>query len=181
MTPTTGTLGQHEAPNIEPATAVAPPVAPRSRPTIERSPGPWDTAGVRTLIALLAFPGAALLIASELIDRLERIEGDAVMIVLNLIFALPIATLVVCTAALAGDSLLSFANRRTGRRPGARLITPFLTISGAISTAAIAIGHLGHPPAFAAYVGLGGSFLLLLAALTNHLRRREPPRLRQPR
>jgi hypothetical protein len=56
------------------------------------------------LVALLSCSGAGLLIASEITDRLERVEGDLGPTALNLAIATPLALLVVSTAALVGDS-----------------------------------------------------------------------------
>ena len=90
----------------------------------------WLRAHVCFLVALLSFGGAGLLIASEITDRLERVEGDLEPTALNLAIATPLALLVVSLAALLGDSLLARAERRSGRRPGARLLGPLLTVAG---------------------------------------------------
>lgn len=125
---------------------------------------------------MLAFGGCGLLIASEMTDRLERVEGNIGLGAVNVTFSLLIAAMIVSTAALVGDSMLAVASRRLGHRPGARLLTPLLTLAGAASASAIAIDHVRHTPALDSWIGLGGSVLLLLAALANrHLRRHETP------
>jgi hypothetical protein len=113
----------------------------------------------------VAASGAALLITSELADRLEVDLGlDVINLVLSTLFAL----LIVSTGALLGDSLLTAVERRSGRRPSPRLITTLLTLSGAPTAVWILIGHLSHPLALDGWLALSGSMLLVLAALANH-------------
>jgi peptidoglycan/LPS O-acetylase OafA/YrhL len=109
-----------------------------------------------------------LLLASELVERLERLEGDVGLGALNLIFATMIATIVVCAAALMGDSILAAAERRMGRRPGARLVTPLLAVCGGAAAIGILVPHLNHPLALDGGVGLAGSLLLVIAAVAHH-------------
>jgi CDP-diglyceride synthetase len=108
------------------------------------------------------------LLASELVERLERLEGDVGLGALNLIFATMIATIVVCAAALAGDTVLAAAERRMGRRPGARLVTPLLAVCGATAATGILVAHLRHPLALDGWVALAGSLLLAIAAVAHH-------------
>lgn len=122
----------------------------------------------RGRVGLLAFTGIGLLLASELVERLERLEGDVGPGALNLIAAMMIATIVVCTAALAGDSALAAAERRIGRRPGARLVTPLLAVCGGAAAIGILVAHLSHPLALDGWVGLAGSLLLVIAAVAYH-------------
>jgi hypothetical protein len=119
-------------------------------------------------VALLAFGGVGLLIASELTDRLERVDGGLGMNALNLTVASLLALIVVSTTALAGDTVLAYAERHLGRRPGARLLAPLLTAAGAAALSAIVIEHLRHGPALDGWIGIAGGALLLLAAITHH-------------
>jgi hypothetical protein len=91
----------------------------------------------RWRVGLLALIGLDLLLTSELTDRLERLEGNVGLGALNLIFATLIATVIVSTAALVGDSILAASERRTGRRPGAYLVTPLLAVSGGAAVTGI--------------------------------------------
>ena len=134
----------------------------------------WLRAHVCFLVALLSFGGAGLLIASEITDRLERVEGDLEPTALNLAIATPLALLVVSLAALLGDSLLARAERRSGRRPGARLLGPLLTVAGGAVGSAIIVYHVRHAVALDGWMGLSGSALLLLAALAHHRLPRTP-------
>lgn len=122
----------------------------------------------RIRVGLLAFTGIGLLIASELIELLERVEGEFGLVALNLVFAVPLAALVVCTAALAGDSVLALAERRIGRRPGARLVTPLLGACGGAAAIAILTAHLSRSLALDGWLGLAGSLLVMLAAVAHH-------------
>jgi hypothetical protein len=108
------------------------------------------------------------LLASELVERLERLEGAVGEGVLNPMVAVLIATLVVCAAALVGDSILAAAERRMGRRPGARLVTPLLAVCGGAAATGILVAHLRHPLALDGWVGLAGSLLLVIAAVAHH-------------
>jgi hypothetical protein len=117
---------------------------------------------------LLAFAGIGLLLASELVDRLERLEGDIGFGALNLILAVLLATLVVCAAAIVGDSVLAAAEQRIGRRPGARLVTPLLGVCAGAAAIGILVAHLRHPLALDGWVGLAGSLLLVIAAVAYH-------------
>jgi UPF0716 family protein affecting phage T7 exclusion len=117
---------------------------------------------------MLAFGGGGLLIASEVTDLLEQLEGNIGIGWVNLIVASLIATPIVCTAALVGDSLLAAAERRSGHRPGARILTPMLTAAAAAAAGGIIIDHLRHAVAVDSWIGLGGSLLLLLAAVAHH-------------
>jgi hypothetical protein len=139
----------------------------------------WLAARGGSLVGPVAFGGGALLIASEFTDRLETLEGGYTILAFNLILASLLATLIVCAAAIVGDSVLHRAELRLGRRPGAALLAPLLTIAGATSAAAIIIAHLGHALALDAWLGLAGSALLLLAAAIRHRitsARHAPPR-----
>jgi hypothetical protein len=117
--------------------------------------------------------GAGLLVASELADRLEVDLGlDVINVSLSVWFAL----LIVSTGALLGDSLLTAVERRSGQRTSPGLITSLLTLSGAAPAVWILISHLSHPLALDGWLALGGSVLLVLAALANH---QLPPRPRR--
>lgn len=117
---------------------------------------------------LLAFVGIGLLLTSELVDRLERLEGPYGLGALNLIFAAMIATIVVCTVALVGDSALAAAERRIGRRPRARFVSALLAVGGGAAATGILIVHMHHPLALDAWVGLAGGLLLAIAAIAHH-------------
>ena len=75
----------------------------------------WLRAHVCFLVALLSFGGAGLLIASEITDRLERVEGDLEPTALNL----AIATV---GRARCGNEKCGHADEREGyalgKRPG---------------------------------------------------------------
>lgn len=118
--------------------------------------------------ALLAFAGIGLLLVSELVDRLERLEGPYGLGALNLIFAVMIATIVVCTAALIGDSALAAAERRIGRRPRARFMRALLAVGGGAAATGILGAHLHHPLALDSWIGLAGGLLLATAAIAHH-------------
>lgn len=133
----------------------------------------WLHDHVCLLVASLSFGGAGLLIASEITDRLERAEGDLGPTALNLAIATPLALLLVSSAALLGDSLLARAERRSGRRPGARLVAPLLTVAGGAVGSAIIVDHARHAIAVDGWMGVGGSVLLLLAAFAQHRLPRE--------
>jgi hypothetical protein len=123
---------------------------------------------VRGRVGVLAFVGIGLLLASELVQCLERLEGDLGLGALNTIPALLIATLVVGVAALVGDTVLDAAERRLGRRPGARLVAPLLAVWGGAAATAILLVHLYHPLALDGWIGLAGSLLLVIAAVVRH-------------
>jgi hypothetical protein len=125
----------------------------------------------RDRIGVITSVGIALLLASELVDRLERLErleGPIGLSALNLLFAMLIATLIVCTAALVGDWALTVTKRRTGRTPGTRLVTPFLALAGAAAACGILVAHLHHRLALDGWVALLGSLLLEIAAFAHH-------------
>jgi hypothetical protein len=122
----------------------------------------------RGRVGLLAFVGIGLLVASGLLERLERLEDDSGIGWVNLFLAMLIATIVVCTAALVGDSVLTAAERRKGRRPGTRLMTPLLAVCGGAAASGILIDHLRHPLALDGWIALGGSLLLAIAAVAHH-------------
>jgi hypothetical protein len=124
-------------------------------------------AHTRLPVGVLAFAGLGLLLTGELTERLERLEHNLGIAWLNLTFATMIATILVCVTALVGDSALRAAERHTGHRPGARLITPLLALSGSAITIAILVAHLNHPPALDSWTGLAGSQLLLVAAAAH--------------
>jgi hypothetical protein len=138
------------------------------RTGVAGGPRGWSLDRARSLIALLALAGGGLLIAGEITDRLERVEGDAGLDAFNLIVASLLAMLIVCTGALIGDWVLARAEQRLGRRPGARLLAPLLTIAGSVSAGGIIIEHLRRAPALDAWIGITGSALLLLAAIAHH-------------
>lgn len=125
-------------------------------------------------VALLAFAGTELLLISELVDRLERLEGDLGIGWLNVTIAALIATGIVCTLALIGDSTLNAAARRVGHRPGARLLTPLLATAGGGALCGILAAHLSHPLALDSWIGLSGALLLLLGAAHRHAAKRAP-------
>lgn len=136
---------------------------------------PANTAGptedtARGGVAFLACLGVGLLITSELVERLEHLEGEVGLGVLNLIFAVPIAAMVVSVAALIGDSLLGAGERRSGRRPGPCLATGVLGVAGAVTAAGIIVAHLRHAVALDAWIGLSGGLLLVIAAIAHHVR-----------
>ena len=122
----------------------------------------------RDRIGVITSAGLALLLASELVDRLERVEGPVGLSALNLLFAMLIATLIVCTAALVGDWALTVTKRRTGRGPGGRLVTPLLALAGAVPACGILVAHLHHRLALDGWVALLGSLLLEAAAFAHH-------------
>jgi MFS family permease len=122
----------------------------------------------RDRIGLIASVGIALLLASELVDRLECLEGPIGLSALNFLFAMLAATLIVCTAALVGDWALTVTKRRTGRTPGARLVTPLLALAGATPACGILVAHLHHRLALDSCVALVGSLLLIVAAFAHH-------------
>lgn len=116
---------------------------------------------------LLAFVGIGLLLTSELVDRLERLEGPLGLGALNLIFAVIIATIVICTAALMGDTALAAAERRIGRRPRAPFVRSLLAVGGGAAGTGILVAHLHHPLALDSWVGLAGGLLLAIAAIAH--------------
>lgn len=122
----------------------------------------------RGWIGLTAFAGIGLLLASELIDRLDRLEGAFGLGALNLIFALPVATIIVCTAALVGDWALAMTARRKGHPARAHLVTPLLALGGAIPAGGVLLAHLHHRLALDGWVAFAGSLLVILAAFAHH-------------
>ncbi len=135
-----------------------------------------DRSDARGHGGLLAFVGIGLLLTSELVDRLERLEGPLGLGVLNLIFAVMIATIVVCAAALMGDSALAAAERRIGRRPRARFVSSLLAVGGGAAGTGILVAHLHHRVALDSWVGLVGGLLLAIAAIAHH----QPPDTARP-
>lgn len=119
-------------------------------------------------VGLLAAIGSGLLIASQLADRLDRIEGDPGLEALNLIFALPIALLIVATIALIGDSLLRASERRPRRRPEGRALGVVMIAAGAAAAGAIVAAHLSRPLAVDDWLGIAGGLLLILAGTAHH-------------
>jgi hypothetical protein len=105
---------------------------------------------------------------SELVDRLEGLEDNLGVGWLNLTLATLVATLVVCTLALIGDSALNTGARRIGHRPGARLLTPLLAAVGGTALCGILATHLTDPLALDGWIGLAGALLLLIAAVQRH-------------
>lgn len=122
----------------------------------------------RVHVGLLAFSGLGLLLTSETVDRLERLEDNAGIGWLNLTFAAPLATIAVCAAALIGDTALRAIERRIGRRPRTRLTTPLLATSAAATISGILLAHLTRPLALDGWTGLAGSLLLLIGAIAHH-------------
>jgi hypothetical protein len=114
-----------------------------------------------SLCVVFALFGAMLLGTSELTDRFESVFGLSSV---SLFFALPIATVVVCVAAISGDSILVVVERRVGRRMGRRLRLMSLAVPGLAATVVIGVHHVRHLPALDASLGLAGGLLLLLAA-----------------
>jgi hypothetical protein len=127
-----------------------------------------DPAQARSSVALLAFAGIELLLISELVERLERLEDNLGVGWLNLTLATLVATVIVCALALIGDSALNMGARRIGHRPGARLLTPLLAAAGGTAVCGILATHLTHPLALDGWVGLAGALLLLVAAVHRH-------------
>lgn len=127
-----------------------------------------DQERARGRVALLALTGLGLLLASELTDQLERLEGEVGLAALNLILGTMFATIVVCAAALVGDSLVAAAERRIGRRPGAPLVTPLLAVCGGATVTGILAAHMSHPIALDGWVGLLGGLVLVIAAVAHH-------------
>jgi hypothetical protein len=69
-------------------------------------------------VALVAGAGIGLFVTGETLGQFERLEGNYGLGLVNVILAVPIAAIVLTTAALVGDSLLESIARRTGHRPG---------------------------------------------------------------
>jgi hypothetical protein len=128
------------------------------------SPG-WSDDRASAPIGLVAALGVGLMVAGEIADRLEV---DLGLDLINLILASLFAALAVSVVVLLGDSLITAIARRSGRRPSQRLVTLLLTLAGAATAGWIVIGHLSHPLALDGWLGLGGSLLLLIAALAHH-------------
>jgi hypothetical protein len=125
-------------------------------------------ADARPTVALLAFAATELLLISELVDRLEHLEGNLGIGWLNLTFATMVATVIVCALALIGDSALNTAERRIGHRPGSRSLTPLLATAGGTALSGILAAHLSRPLALDSWIGLAGALLLLVAAVHRH-------------
>ena len=138
------------------------------------SPSP-GAAAARLTVALLAFAGSELLLISELVDRLERLEDNLGIGWFNVTLATMVATVIVGVIALIGDSALNVGARRIGHRPGARLLTPLLATAGGAALCGIVTAHLSHPLALDAWIGLSGALLLLCAA-HRHAATRAPGR-----
>jgi hypothetical protein len=121
----------------------------------------------RASVALLAFAGIDLLLTSELVDRLERLEDNLGIGWLNLTCATMVATLILCGLTLIGDSVLDAREQRTGRRPGGPPLTPLLATAGGAALCGILAAHLSHPLSLDGWIGLGGALLLLAAAAAH--------------
>jgi hypothetical protein len=136
------------------------------------APKEWTAPPVRDRarlnVGLLACSGLGLLLTSEIVDRVERLEGNAGIAWLNLTFAAMLATIAVCAGALVGDSALQAVGRRIGHRPGARLIAPLLATSGTATIGGILVAHLNRPLSLDGWTGLAGSLPLLIAAVAYH-------------
>jgi hypothetical protein len=125
---------------------------------------------------LLAFAGTQLLLISELVDRLERLERSLGIGWFNVTIATMVATVILGALALVGDSALNAAARRTGHRPGARLLTPLLSTAGGATLCGILATHFNRPLALDGWIALSGALLLRCAAHRHAATRRRDER-----
>lgn len=120
--------------------------------------------GRATLAGTLATLAATLLLASEISDGLERQVGLSLF---SLVFALILATLLVCLGLILGYDLLQWP-RLQRHKPSRAKTTVALLGLGAGTLTLIAIEHLHRLPAADGWLGTAGGLLMLAAALANH-------------
>ncbi len=126
-------------------------------------------AAVGSRVAGVIAVAMVLLVTSGLMDRMQSIEGVGGMWLLNILFATPIAIVVVSGAALLAAALLDRKPNLPTPRLALALLAPALALGGGSVGAAIVISHSSRPIDLASWISLGGSVLLILAAVAQHI------------